>query len=170
MKKSDVNGDNTNPVYQWLKDEKAGLLGLSRIKVSDLVLMPSCLRFLSCHHLSGTLKSSLSIGLGQSWTVGHRPLPLRRSMKRLPNLYEQLEFRMLDIPSYASFKLACHNNACRCPSWRISETSIRSINGKSSSRCGTYVQSQCSNVHRCDIISWDQRTSRPYSSTRSALN
>lgn len=33
MKKSDVNGDNTNPVYQWLKNEKPGLMGLSRIKV-----------------------------------------------------------------------------------------------------------------------------------------
>ena len=33
MQKSDVNGDNTNPVYKWLKDEKAGLLGLTRVKV-----------------------------------------------------------------------------------------------------------------------------------------
>jgi len=33
MKKSDVNGDNTNEVFKWLKNEKAGLLGLSRIKV-----------------------------------------------------------------------------------------------------------------------------------------
>ncbi|KAF8126893.1 glutathione peroxidase [Boletus edulis] len=32
MKKSDVNGDNTNPVHKWLKNEKAGLLGLTRIK------------------------------------------------------------------------------------------------------------------------------------------
>ncbi|KAH7884428.1 glutathione peroxidase [Phlebopus sp. FC_14] len=32
MKKSDVNGDNTNPVYQWLKNEKAGIMGLTRIK------------------------------------------------------------------------------------------------------------------------------------------
>ncbi|KAF8554603.1 glutathione peroxidase [Imleria badia] len=32
MKKSDVNGDNTNPVYQWLKNEKSGILGLARIK------------------------------------------------------------------------------------------------------------------------------------------
>jgi len=32
MKKSDVNGDNTNEVYKWLKNEKSGLLGLSRIK------------------------------------------------------------------------------------------------------------------------------------------
>jgi glutathione peroxidase-family protein len=33
MKKSDVNGDNTSEVYKWLKNEKAGLLGLTRIKV-----------------------------------------------------------------------------------------------------------------------------------------
>lgn len=34
MAKSDVNGDNTNEVYKWLKSQKAGLLGLTRIKVS----------------------------------------------------------------------------------------------------------------------------------------
>jgi peroxiredoxin len=33
MKKSDVNGDNTNEVYKWLKSQKSGLLGLTRIKV-----------------------------------------------------------------------------------------------------------------------------------------
>lgn len=33
MKKSDVNGDNTNEVFKWLKAEKAGILGLARIKV-----------------------------------------------------------------------------------------------------------------------------------------
>ncbi|KAK0479981.1 glutathione peroxidase-like protein [Armillaria novae-zelandiae] len=32
MKKSDVNGDSTNEVFKWLKNEKAGLLGLTRIK------------------------------------------------------------------------------------------------------------------------------------------
>jgi len=37
MKKSDVNGDNTNPVYKWLKNEKSGVLGLTRIKVCGLV-------------------------------------------------------------------------------------------------------------------------------------
>lgn len=36
MKKSDVNGDNTNEVYQWLKNQKAGILGLTRIKVCIL--------------------------------------------------------------------------------------------------------------------------------------
>ncbi|KAH3903011.1 peroxiredoxin HYR1 SCDLUD_000615 [Saccharomycodes ludwigii] len=32
MKKIEVNGDQTDPVYQYLKNEKKGLLGLSRIK------------------------------------------------------------------------------------------------------------------------------------------
>jgi len=32
MKKSDVNGDSTSEVYQWLKSQKAGILGLTRIK------------------------------------------------------------------------------------------------------------------------------------------
>jgi peroxiredoxin len=32
MKKSDVNGDNTNEVYRFLKSEKSGILGLTRIK------------------------------------------------------------------------------------------------------------------------------------------
>ncbi|EPQ52817.1 glutathione peroxidase [Gloeophyllum trabeum ATCC 11539] len=32
MKKSDVNGDNTNEVFKWLKSQKAGILGLTRIK------------------------------------------------------------------------------------------------------------------------------------------
>ncbi|KZT73027.1 glutathione peroxidase [Daedalea quercina L-15889] len=32
MKKSDVNGDNTNEVFKWLKGQKAGLLGMTRIK------------------------------------------------------------------------------------------------------------------------------------------
>ncbi|KAJ8692978.1 Glutathione peroxidase 2, variant 2 [Pleurotus ostreatus] len=32
MAKSDVNGDQTNEVYKWLKERKAGLLGLTRIK------------------------------------------------------------------------------------------------------------------------------------------
>jgi len=32
MKKSDVNGDTTNDVYKYLKSQKAGILGLTRIK------------------------------------------------------------------------------------------------------------------------------------------
>ena len=37
MKKSDVNGDGTNEVYKWLKSQKAGLLGLTRIKVRPTI-------------------------------------------------------------------------------------------------------------------------------------
>lgn len=32
LAKIDVNGDNADPVYKYLKDQKAGLLGLTRIK------------------------------------------------------------------------------------------------------------------------------------------
>lgn len=32
LKKIDVNGDNTDPVYKYLKNQKSGLLGLNRIK------------------------------------------------------------------------------------------------------------------------------------------
>lgn len=32
MAKSDVNGDETNEVFKWLKSQKAGILGLTRIK------------------------------------------------------------------------------------------------------------------------------------------
>ncbi|KAI5461462.1 glutathione peroxidase [Mariannaea sp. PMI_226] len=32
MQKTEVNGDNTNPLYDWLKNEKPGLMGLKRIK------------------------------------------------------------------------------------------------------------------------------------------
>lgn len=32
MEKIDVNGDTEHPVYAWLKSQKAGLLGLRRIK------------------------------------------------------------------------------------------------------------------------------------------
>lgn len=32
LSKIDVNGDSSAPLYQWLKDQKSGLLGLKRIK------------------------------------------------------------------------------------------------------------------------------------------
>ncbi|PNY25481.1 Glutathione peroxidase [Tolypocladium capitatum] len=32
MQKIDVNGDGASPLYQWLKEEKPGLMGLRRIK------------------------------------------------------------------------------------------------------------------------------------------
>ncbi|KIL58761.1 hypothetical protein M378DRAFT_170222 [Amanita muscaria Koide BX008] len=40
MKKSDVNGENTNEAYKWLKSEKPGILGLTRIKVSARIPPP----------------------------------------------------------------------------------------------------------------------------------
>lgn len=32
MQKTEVNGDGTNPLWVWLKDQQSGLLGLKRIK------------------------------------------------------------------------------------------------------------------------------------------
>jgi len=32
MKKIDVNGDNADPIYNWLKNQKSGLLGFKGIK------------------------------------------------------------------------------------------------------------------------------------------
>ncbi len=32
MAKCDVNGEQANPLYQWLKKEKPGLLGLENVK------------------------------------------------------------------------------------------------------------------------------------------
>lgn len=32
LKKTDVNGDKAEPVFEWMKKEKPGLLGLKRIK------------------------------------------------------------------------------------------------------------------------------------------
>lgn len=55
MKKSDVNGDNTNPVYKWLKNEKAGIMGLTRIKVRKLDTL--LLVLTNVRGYSGTLKS-----------------------------------------------------------------------------------------------------------------
>lgn len=44
MKKSDVNGDDANEVFKFLKNQKAGLLGLTRIKVRrpSFCLVPRC--------------------------------------------------------------------------------------------------------------------------------
>ena len=32
MKRIDVNGDKADPLFEWLKGEKPGLLGLKRVK------------------------------------------------------------------------------------------------------------------------------------------
>jgi hypothetical protein len=55
MAKSDVNGNDTNEVYRYLKSQKSGLLGLTRIKVSSILsdVYPSTSPF-----SSGTSKSS----------------------------------------------------------------------------------------------------------------
>lgn len=37
--KVDVNGDKADPVYQYLKSNKSGLLGMTRIKYSFLTLL-----------------------------------------------------------------------------------------------------------------------------------
>ena len=53
MKKSDVNGDNTNDIYKYLKSEKAGILGLTRIKWNFEVCVSSiiCLMVrIMCSH------------------------------------------------------------------------------------------------------------------------
>lgn len=61
MKKSDVNGDNTSEVYKYLKNEKAGLLGLTRIKVRRF-LTPSnvgvAMIYCTSWALSGTSRNS----------------------------------------------------------------------------------------------------------------
>lgn len=54
-----MNGDNTNEVYQWLKNEKAGILGLTRIKVSCSAFDAITVTDARCD--SGTLRNSLSI-------------------------------------------------------------------------------------------------------------
>lgn len=56
MKKSDVNGDNTNEVYKWLKDQKSGLLGLTRIKVGEITLI-LLQQFTENGFYSGTLRN-----------------------------------------------------------------------------------------------------------------
>jgi glutathione peroxidase-family protein len=32
MGKTDVNGDHASPLFEWLKNEKPGLLGMKRVK------------------------------------------------------------------------------------------------------------------------------------------
>lgn len=54
MAKSNVNGDDANEAYKYLKSQKSGLLGLSRIKVRSILsgaYLPISL------FPSGTLKS-----------------------------------------------------------------------------------------------------------------
>ena len=90
MVKSDVNGDNANEVYKYLKSQKSGLLGLTRIKV--------CLShwdaFMSISlFLSGTLKSFWSIRRVGLSTVGRRRQPRRPSILKSPSSFK-LETQM----------------------------------------------------------------------------
>lgn len=55
MAKSEVNGDNANEVYKYLKSQKSGLLGLTRVKVCAT---HSGARYLISSPFSGTLKNS----------------------------------------------------------------------------------------------------------------
>lgn len=97
MKKSDVNGDNTNEVYKWLKNEKSGLLGLTRIKV---LLYPSLnLRALVLNRMawllhSGTSRNSLSIRTETLCNDGLLQQRPKRLMSRLRRLFDSLD------PSY----------------------------------------------------------------------
>ena len=67
MKKSDVNGDETNEVYKWLKTEKAGLFGLTRIKVGFIFMVYLqrilALRSMIGLHLSNTAFLHLAYAL-----------------------------------------------------------------------------------------------------------
>lgn len=90
MKKSDVNGDDVNEVFKYLKNEKKGLLGLSRIKVREAYLLNHRTSVLtssldtcsppSAGNISGTLKSSSSIEKASSSTVSYPPPPQRLSI------------------------------------------------------------------------------------------
>lgn len=90
MAKSDVNGDHTNEVYKWLKSQKAGLLGLTRIKVCecDVYRRHFFNRTFFPSHCSGTLRSSWSIRRGKLFTDGPLPRLRRRLMRRLPNCFD----------------------------------------------------------------------------------
>jgi len=89
MKKSDVNGDNTNEVYQWLKNEKSGVLGLTRIKVSFFMYAFRALSLIvGCSDASGTLRNSSLTRRGRLYSDGHPP-PLRRPlMPRSQNSFD----------------------------------------------------------------------------------
>lgn len=79
MRKSEVNGDDTNEVYQWLKSKKSGLLGMTRIKVCCFEDLWGSRFADGCHDVvSGTLRSSWSIRMAMLSTVGPRRPHLRR--------------------------------------------------------------------------------------------
>lgn len=94
-KKSDVNGDNTNEVFKWLKEQKAGILGLQRIKVRSFVL--NSLRLLISDSLcvrSGISRSSSLTRTAWCDTAGRRRPRPTQSTRRLRN-YSRSESRTL---------------------------------------------------------------------------
>jgi glutathione peroxidase len=59
MAKSDVNGDETNEVYKWLKSQKAGILGLTRIKVRSILPLLRVFCPLTLHKLKWNFEKFL---------------------------------------------------------------------------------------------------------------
>ena len=88
MKKSDVNGDNTNEVFKWLKAEKSGLLGLSRIKVRFQNLQNNLLLTLSP---SGISRNSLLTNMGKLLSDGRLLQHLKLSMPILRRSYDWMK-------------------------------------------------------------------------------
>jgi hypothetical protein len=78
MKKSHVNGEKTNAVYQWLKNQKPGLFGLTRIKVGrvDFDLLEDHVLMVG----SGISRNSSWIGKGR-WSIDGPQLRLRVRLK-----------------------------------------------------------------------------------------
>jgi hypothetical protein len=86
MKKSDVNGDNTNDVYKYLKSQKSGLLGLTRIKVGQLFRPSPSLTLNPL--VSGTLRNSSSTNKAMLSIDGLPQQRLQLSMPKLRSCYD----------------------------------------------------------------------------------
>jgi hypothetical protein len=86
MKKSDVNGDNTNEVFKWLKTEKSGVLGFSVIKVRFHSLQ--YITLLLTLYRSGISRNSLLTKTGKLLGDGGLLQNLKLSMPRLQRSYD----------------------------------------------------------------------------------
>lgn len=95
MKKSEVNGDNTNEVYQFLKSQKSGILGLTRIKVR--IIIPGSAPTLTSLR-SGTLRNFWLTNRATSSTVGLQP-PLLKPLMVILLSWSPLERRMYSLES-----------------------------------------------------------------------
>lgn len=88
MKKSDVNGDNTNEVYKWLKNEKSGILGLTRIKVKTTTSYSYSMTYPKKNYyyspFSGILRCFWSTRMEKWWIVGRLRQHPSLSMVILP--------------------------------------------------------------------------------------